>query len=122
MFKMDRRWLGVSPRDRKRIKEMRLLQKQPEPLLKKAPFKRIVRDIMIYEPPTGTRFFSATADAYEALRAEADNYLHGVMELAAYAAEHRGRKTVSLADIDLVIGIKKKIHNEQLARRDTDND
>lgn len=101
-FKLDRRYMGLP--SVKHLKEVRKLQKMVEPLLKKTPFDRIVREIV-----QDLRCdYHAGKGGNAALREAADKYMHWLMETVAYAAEHRGRQTITVEDMRLVLAIAKK--------------
>lgn len=95
LFRLDRRL------NRKRLAEVRRLQKRTTPLLKRAPFDRIIRGMLC----RGQRFSNAGGDA---LREAADHYMHRIMQLSALAAEHGGRQTTTAADMWLVWSIQQR--------------
>lgn len=119
MFKTDRRRVFVNPKKMMRGIEVRRLRRQPDPLLKKAPFNRIVREILLSEHTPVRRFAS---EGYEALRVEADNYAHTVMDLAALATAHRTHKTTIPEDIRLVVRIQQKRLKEMQMSQESDSE
>ena len=101
MFKHDRRGMMIMS-NKKRNEEIRRLAKK-ESLLAKAPFDRVVREVM--DEDYSARYKLSSSEARDAMRAAADNYLHKLFLCAGWVAEHRGRTTVVPDDLKFVRAI-----------------
>ena len=83
------------------LKQIKKLQKQPENVLQKAPFTKLIRELM-HEGDPDSRI---TAEALEAIQIDTEAFLTSVLEDANLAAIHRDRITVLPKDVDLIIKV-----------------
>lgn len=80
-------------------KEIRDLQKRTDNLTPKAPFGRLIRELLMEYSTSVQRI---TAKALEALQVSAEMYLTHLFEDAYMLTLHRGRVTLSALDVRLV--------------------
>ena len=93
--------------NRKRLAELRRLQKSEKSTTSKAAFARITREIMDgYKH--GLRLKSDTVDA---IQTASEDYLHKLFKKAAVLAAHAGRTTITRDDLDLVKTLDEIEHN-----------
>jgi histone H3 len=86
------------------LREIRKYQKSVDPLLRKLPFQRLVREIAM-KIDTTLRFQSI---GLEALQEAAEQYLVGIFQDANLATIHARRVTIKPSDIQLVLRIRKE--------------
>jgi histone H3 len=84
------------------LREIRKYQKGTELLIKRAPFKRVVREIMHKFQPG----FCIQLPALEALQEASEAYLVGVFEDTNLCAIHAKRVTIMPKDMQLAIRIR----------------
>ena len=85
----------------KRLAEIRRLQRSKNLLLKKAPFDRVVREIILSKHVANAH--RITNEAKEALREAAEHYMHEIILKTERLTRHRGRVTTTIEDMRLVI-------------------
>jgi len=89
----------------KALREIAKLQKSTNLLIPRAPFLRVVREI-IYE--VASENFRVTTMAVEALREAAESYLTGTFEDAYLLAIHAKRVTLFPRDIQLLVNLRRE--------------
>ena len=90
---------------RKRLAEIRRLQSSTHLLLLKAPFDRVVREIILTKHVANAH--RITDEAKEALREAAEHYLHGIILKTDLLTRHRGRVTTTIEDLRLALELSK---------------
>ena len=80
------------------LRDIRRLQQQPENILQKAPFTKLVRELM-QEGDPNTRI---TSEALEAIQIDAEKFINDALQDSNLAAIHRGRLTVQPKDVEFV--------------------
>jgi len=88
-------------RERRSLSVYRKLQKSTHFLLKKAPFDRVVREIILTKHVADAH--RITDEAKEALREAAEHYMHEIILKTERLTRHRGRVTTTIEDMRLVI-------------------
>jgi len=86
------------------LREIRRYQKSTELLIRKLPFQRLVRELVLAFDST-VRF---QANALAALQEASEAYLVGLFEESNLAAIHAKRVTIKPADMQLVRQIRKE--------------
>lgn len=95
----------------KRLAEIRRLQRSKNLLLKKAPFDRVVRELiqehvareLLADPERQIHVCRITDEAKETLREAAEHYMHEIILKTERLTRHRGRVTTTIEDMRLVI-------------------
>ncbi len=98
------------------LRNIRKLQKSTTLLLRKAPFRRLVREIAQDQAPgtlDGVRF---TREALAAIQEATEAYGVALMELYNLAAVRRGRVTIQLEDVGLVHDIGNRFPGQSSGR------
>jgi histone H3-like centromeric protein A len=90
---------------RKRLAEIRRLQSSTHLLLLKAPFDRVVREIILTKHVANAH--RITDEAKEALREAAEHYLHQIILKLDLLTRHRGRVTATIEDLRLALELSK---------------
>jgi histone H3/H4 len=100
---------------RKRLAEIRRLQSSTHLLLLKAPFDRVVRELiqehvareLLADPERQIHVCRITDEAKEALREAAEHYLHEIILKTERLTRHRGRVTTTIEDLRLALELSK---------------
>ncbi|KAH8790050.1 histone-fold-containing protein, partial [Hyaloscypha sp. PMI_1271] len=86
----------------KALLEIRRYQKSAELLIPKAPFARLVKEVLVQESGPGGESLRIQASALEALQESAEALLVTEFELTNLAAIHAKRVTIQEKDMKLV--------------------
>lgn len=87
------------------MQEIHNLRRSTQLLIPRAPFQRIVREIV--QQINAHAQLSIEKEAFEALQESVEMYLVQIFEDARLAAEHRRRITVDVKDVRLVQHIQR---------------
>lgn len=106
---------SLSPTKKKRkigmtkiLRNIKHLQRTTNLLIPRAPFLRVIREIIMVHTDETMRI---TTMAVEALREAAESYLVGTMEDAYQLAVHAKRVTLMPRDIQLIVSLRRQMHN-----------
>ena len=88
------------------LREIRRYQKSTEPLIRRAPFRRLINEIL-GEDMKSTRF---QASAIDAIKEAAEAYLTNILQDSNLAAMHAKRTTVFPRDIKLAMRLRGDRH------------
>ena len=105
----------ISSRKRKRFRpgtlalmEIRRYQKSTNPLIAKAPFERLVKEILVEK--NGESVSRITATAIQALQEATEHYVVDLFRDSVLASTHAKRTTVQIKDVQLVKRIRGNAH------------
>ena len=89
------------------LMEIRRYQKSTTPLIAKAPFKRLVKELLIEN--NGESVSRISAAALEALQEATEHYVVDLFQDSVFASTHAKRTTVQTEDIKLVKRIRAHV-------------
>lgn len=94
-----------TPQSMNIIREIRRLQNSTNLLIPKAPFQRLVREIMAGYAPYGIRM---QGKALLAIQETAEDFLIDVFEDTVLLVHHRGRVTINNRDYDMAMRLRER--------------
>lgn len=92
------------------LREIRKFQKSTELLMQKAPFQRLMREVMHDLKHQGQDEFRVTKIAFLVLQEISEKYLTNLFEMAQDFAEHGHRVGIQLADLHLAVKTDNAYH------------